>query len=144
MESLLPPLPKWLIATFAVAALVGFADSSYLTAQHMRGALPPCTVVLGCEQVLTSRYATIAGMPVSALGMLYYGTLLVALIAYIDIRDQRIIRGAAWLTVAGFVGTLYFLYLQAFVLHVFCQYCLLSACTSFVLVLAGTYIIRKD
>lgn len=129
MESL-QPLPKWFLITFVAIALIGFADSAYLTAEHFRGSIPPCSVVEGCEQVLTSSYAVIAGIPVALLGMLYYAALLVGIIAYIDSRNPKVMSWIRWMTVGGFVMTLYFLFVQAFILKAFCQYCLLSAITS--------------
>jgi len=137
-------IPKWLVITFAIAALIGFVDSSYLTAEHYRGVIPPCAAIRGCEQVLTSAYSVVAGVPVSVGGMLYYGLLLVLLIAFFDTQDRRLLRAACWLTIGGFLATLYFIYLQAFVLHAFCQYCLLSAFVSLVLITVSARIMRVD
>ena len=41
-----------------IVALIGFADASYLTVEHYRNVIPPCTTS-GCETVLTSSYSTI-------------------------------------------------------------------------------------
>ena len=137
-------IPKWQVVVFAVAALIGFTDAAFLTAEHVRGVVPPCSVVSGCEQVLTSPYAAIAGMPVSVLGMLFYGTILVLIIAFLDSYDRRVLHVACWLASAGFLATLYFVYVQAFIIHSFCQYCLLSALTSLILLLVGARIMSTD
>ena len=136
-------LPKWLPILLFVAALVGFADASYLTAQHVRGILPPCAIE-GCDQVLTSKYAEIAGLPVAALGMLYYGTVLVLLIAFFDTANRRFLHGACWIICAGMLGTLYFLAVQLFIVHAVCIYCLLSAGTTTVMVIGAVRIMRMD
>lgn len=129
---------RWVIIVFAIVALVGFIDSAYLTAEHFRGTIPPCSVIQGCERVLTSSYAVIGGIPVALIGVSYYLALLILLVTYWDTQNPRTLRIAAWLTLIGFGGTLYFIYIQAFVLYAFCQYCLLSAVTSTtLLVLSG-------
>lgn len=126
------------------AALLGFADSAYLTAQHLRGIVPPCVLNDNCERVLTSRYATVGPLPVSALGLLYYGTLLVLLIAYLDTSDRRMLHWACWLMCAGMLGSLYFLVLQLFVIKAICPYCMVSVLSSFTLFGTAVYIMRTD
>ncbi len=136
-------VPRWLIIVMLVAALVGFADASYLTAQHVRGIIPPCSTQ-GCELVLSSRYAQVVGIPVAVLGMLYYGTLLVLLIAYLDIGSRRILHGLAWLASVGLLATLYFVALQLLIIHAICPYCMLSALMCLTLFTCAVYIMRAD
>lgn len=129
-------IPRWLLVIFAITALVGFVDASYLTAEHFRGVVPPCTTS-GCEEVLTSSYAVIFGIPLAVLGMIYYGILIMLLIAYWDTGSARFLRIAAYATIGGIAASVYFMYLQAWVLNAYCQYCLLSAGTSTLLALLG-------
>jgi uncharacterized membrane protein len=56
----------------AAVALIGLADSIYLTIKHYTGEAVPCSVIEGCEQVLTSSYAEVAGVPLAALGAIAY------------------------------------------------------------------------
>lgn len=137
-------IPSWLVILFFVAALVGFVDSSYLTAEHVRGVIPPCSIVAGCERVLTSAYATIAGIPVSVLGMAYYALLILLLIAYFDTHTRTFVHTACWIAMGGFLMTLYFVFVQAFILHAFCQFCLLSALMSLMLLFTSIRIMRID
>ncbi len=138
-------ISTWLIVVLFVAATVGFTDSAYLTAQHMRGVVPPCGLLLStCDSVLTSSYASIGPIPVAALGLAYYGLVLVLLIAYLDMHDRRILHWTSWLISGGMLGTIYFVSIQAFVLHAFCPYCLVSALTTTVLFAAGVRIMRID
>ena len=126
-----------------VTALIGFSDSAFLTAEHVRGIVPPCTLS-SCEQVLTSRFAAIGVVPVSAVGILFYGILIVLLVMYFDSWDRRLLHGVSWLTVAGFLGTIYFFSVQVFILHAICEYCMLSAFSSLTLVAIGGIIMRRD
>jgi len=61
---------SWMIA-FAVVALLGFVDATYLTVEHYRGVVPPCTTA-GCEIVLTSEYSVLFGVPTALFGSVYY------------------------------------------------------------------------
>lgn len=136
-------IPKWLIGVCLAAALIGFADSAYLTAQHLRGIIPPCGTSQ-CDQVLTSRFASVGPVPVAALGLFYYGAVLVLLIAYLDSGAWRPLHLATWVISAGMLGTLYFVFIQAFVLHAWCLYCLSSALMTLILFLCAIRIMRID
>jgi uncharacterized membrane protein len=136
-------LPKWILITLLGAALVGFADASYLTAEHIRGVVPPCALA-DCDQVLTSAYASIGGLPVAALGMVYYGTVLVLLIAFFDTANRRFLHLACWLISAGMLGTLYFVGVQLFLIKAICTYCMISAATTTILFLAAVVVMRRD
>lgn len=137
-------IPKSITIILFVAALIGFADSTYLTAQHIRGVLPPCGLSSTCDTVLTSSYASIGPLPVAGAGMLYYGTMLVLLIAYFDTYRRQILHWASWLSSAGMLGTLYFVFVQAFILHAWCMYCLGSALMTLVLFCCSIRIMRID
>lgn len=58
----------------AVLAVVGLADSVYLTVSHYTKEPVPCSIVEGCETVLTSSYAELAGIPIAAFGAVAYFT----------------------------------------------------------------------
>ena len=137
-------LSNKIIYLFLALAIVGFADSAYLTAEHLSGDLPSCSVIHGCGEVLTSKYATVGSVPVAAFGASYYVLVIVLMVAFLDTGRRLAIHAAAWLTTGGFLASLYFVYIQAFVLRAFCQYCLLSALTSVGLFVLGIIIMRRD
>lgn len=114
------------ISTAAVS-LIGLADAVYLTAEHLSGRSVLCLVTSGCDAVLSSPYATVAGgVPLAALGGVGYFTVfsLAVLSAFGYARTSTLLRV---LVAAMFAFTLWLLYVQAFVLEAFCSYCLLSA-----------------
>lgn len=122
-------------ALAAVVALVGVLDASYLTAEHLSGNSVRCMVVTGCDEVLQSSYATLpGGVPVAALGAVAYFTAfsLATLSAFGYAGARRLL---APLAAVMFLATLWFLYLQAFVIRAFCVYCLLSAAVTTALTL---------
>jgi len=106
------------------AAFLGMIDALYLTL--MRGSHVPCSISGGCNEVLTSPYAEVFGVPLSAIGLAFYFTVFV--LAVLEVFEVApVLRWVFWLALPGFVITLVLLYLQAFVIHHFCQYCLASA-----------------
>jgi uncharacterized membrane protein len=119
----------------AVVALVGVFDASYLTVEHLSGNSVRCMIVTGCDEVLQSSYATLpGGVPVAALGAVAYFTAfsLATLSAFGYAGARRLL---APLVALMFLATLWFLYLQAFVIRAFCVYCLLSAAVTTTLAL---------
>lgn len=130
-------IPKWLAIAVLIVSVAGFLDAAYLTVEHYSGTIPPCSVVEGCETVLTSTWATVAGIPVALAGALYYLLIFVLSVIYLDTRSRSIGSWALKLTPLGFIASLWFLYLQAFVIEAFCLYCLGSAITSTLLFALG-------
>ena len=123
-------LPNWLFYTIAIAAFIGFLDSSYLTVNHYSGAELNCSLTKGCGEVTTSEYSKIFGIPLALLGMLYYISVLITAFAYFDTKKKVLLKLLLPLTSAGILASAYFVYLQLFVIHAICQYCMLSAITS--------------
>lgn len=133
-------IPNWLIFTFLVVSFLGFLDATYLVAQQYLGTIPPCVITTGCETVLTSEYSVILGIPLALLGSVYYLLLFLLAIFSLDMK-REIIRLAAFLTPIGFLASLYFIYLQLFVIQEICSYCIVSAATSTILFIIGLFII---
>ena len=125
----------WWDAAAAVFALVGLTDALYLTIEHLSGQSVRCMIVTGCDEVLQSSYATVAGgVPVAAVGALAYFTVFsLATLAAFGYAGAR--RLLAPLVLLMFFATLWFFYLQAFRIHAFCAYCLLSAAVTTTLAL---------
>ena len=62
------------LALVVILSFLGFADASYLTADHYLSLPLPCTLN-GCEVVLTSRYATLGPVPTALLAVLLIDTI---------------------------------------------------------------------
>jgi len=121
-----PPRSALIYGLAMLLAVVGIGDALYLTVQHLTGKSVKCSVTNGCSAVLGSAYATIAGVPTAAFGLAaYFAAFSLATLALFGYAWAR--KGLAVLVVPMVLTTLWLLYLQAFVLHAFCQYCLLSA-----------------
>jgi len=115
-----------LYGVIAFVSLIGLADSIYLTVEHLSGRSVRCTITSGCSEVLSSPYASIRGFPLAGLGAVAY--FVVFSLATLAAFGYRFVGNVLTLIVAAmFLTTLWLLYLQAFVIHHFCQFCLLSA-----------------
>src|SRR5688500_17741275 len=113
-------------AAAALLALVGLTDAVYLTLQHIAGQSVPCSVTGGCEEVLSSSYAVVAGIPLAAIGgAAYFSVFSLATLAAFGYQFAKTLL--ILLVAAMFLVSLWLVYLQAFVIREFCQYCLLSA-----------------
>src|SRR2546423_15198872 len=103
----------WWDGVIAFVALVGLTDALYLTVEHLSGQGVRCMIVTGCDEVLQSSYATVAGgFPVAAVGALAHFTVFsLATLAAFGYAGAR--RLLAPLVLLMFFATLWFLYLQA-------------------------------
>lgn len=126
-----------------IVALLGFSDAAYLTVEHYRGVVPPCTLTSDCDLVLTSSYAVVAGIPVALLGTLYYLAILVGLFAYLDTKKTAIIKWTLLFTIFGLLASFGLIYVQVFVLYSYCMYCIISATVSTVLFISAMEVIEK-
>ena len=125
----------------ALIALLGLTDATYLTVAHLTGDDAVCGGSGGCSAVLGSVYATVAGIPTAAFGSLaYFVAFSAATLAAFGYSRARIFL--ALVVAAMFATTLWLLYVQAFILHAFCPYCLLSAALTFFL--AGIVVIAPS
>ena len=116
----------------AIVSLAGLADATYLAVQALTGETLGCGGSPDCFRVLGSSYARIAGIPVASFGVLaYFSVFAFAIFAAFGYTRARIFL---IVTIGGmFLATLWFLYVQAFLLHAYCRYCLFSAATTFLL-----------
>ena len=112
--------------TAAVVSLLGLADAIYLTVEHVTGQSVRCTIVAGCSEVLSSQYAVVAGVPLALVGAAaYFGVFSLSTLAAFGYRIAGTLLTP--LVLLMFLFTLWLIYLQAFVIHAFCQFCLFSA-----------------
>ena len=116
---------KGRVLAVAALAFLGMVDTLYLSIK--RGAGPiPCTLTSGCEDVLSSRFSEIYGIPLSWIGLAFYLTVFSCAI-FEGFGAGHPMRWVFWLALAGFGISLVLVGIQAFVLHAFCEYCLGSA-----------------
>ena len=110
--------------TVAVLALLAAAIGAFLTYERARGMLPPCPVGGGgCATVQHSRYAELAGIPVSTFGML--GGL--ALFGSTFLRTASAPLVTFGIALVGALFSAYLTSLEAFTINAWCAWCVTSA-----------------
>jgi len=114
---------RWVPWLLAGAAYAGFVISLYLTFVHYRGYVSPCYVVHGCEEVQTSKYSVILGVPVALLGTVFFGLMFYLGIGLLTSSRVLVLRVYRVLAFAGALAIIPLFLLQAIVLKAFCTYC---------------------
>ncbi|OIP66193.1 hypothetical protein AUK15_00755 [Candidatus Nomurabacteria bacterium CG2_30_43_9] len=143
MQSRTPNISAWILWSLIALALVGFTDSAFLLAKRVSGAPIPCFITSGCDAVSKSQHSVLFGVPLSAWGVIFYlGIGFLALI-YIDTKNLLVGKLITFATTLGFLSSLYFIYVQKFLIKAFCVYCILSAIISTILFALGIIIWRK-
>jgi len=127
-----------LYGLIAFVSLIGLADSIYLTVEHLSGRSVRCTITSGCSEVLSSPYATVRGFPLAGIGAVAY-FLVFSLATLAAFGYGMVGKLLTFIVAAMFLTTLWLLYLQAFVIHHFCQFCLVSALVTTTLTVLVSY-----
>lgn len=114
----------------ALISLAGLFLGAYLTLYKF-GVIGQLTCNVGsCEKVQTSRWSMFLGLPVATWGVGFYVLMLVLSIAGLQDRfaDSRRLS-LAMLLLSGWsvLFTAWLNYLEAFVIHAWCEWCLGSA-----------------
>jgi uncharacterized membrane protein len=120
-------LPSVPLALSTLAA-AGVGISSYLTIVHYGKKEIACAGLGQCDYVNSSQYASVLGIPVSVLGLLMYGALLAAALAWLARPRSETLPVVYWglaLAGAGYAG--YLTYIELAVLHAICIWCVASA-----------------
>jgi len=113
-----------------IATILGLADAGYLSYVKLVKIAPYCTPGLGdCQTVNLSQWAYIMGIPVAYLGFLTY---LAILFLILFSHKIALLKGYEdfllfFIGLVGFLFSAYLTYIEAFVLHAWCQWCVLSA-----------------
>ncbi len=123
-------IPNLLVGAILIIAFTGFLDAAYLTAKRLTGSALTCYFFSGCDKVNASPYSLIFGLPLSLYGSIFYLTVVLSAVAYIQKKQAFIAKTLMALTTLGFLLSMYFFYIQAFIIGAYCFYCVVSIFTS--------------
>jgi uncharacterized membrane protein len=126
-----PMLNRWLDLAIPILALLGLGAAIYLTYVEITHARALCGPVGDCNAVQSSPYAKLFGViPIGLVGAAGYIAILLAWL-WRRYRGDALARNAGPIMFAGALfGTLfsiYLTYLELFVIHAVCIWCLSSA-----------------
>jgi uncharacterized membrane protein len=123
--------------------LAGLGVSGYLALARMFGESAVCGPSKGCETVAASDYSTVLGVPVAAWGVLFSLAVLACAVAWWRSADRRALLVAYGLLLPGTLAVAYLTYLELFVIHAICLWCVAYAVTVVVsLGVAGLALLR--
>ncbi len=112
-----------------VPSVVGLVVSVYLFGLDLFGGSAVCLGASGCDAVRSSVFGRILGVPVSAVGTLFFGAALVLCWMRSTWRDQPL----RYLAAAGAGTAVVFVVLQFVVIRAICPYCLVAELAAFAL-----------
>jgi uncharacterized membrane protein len=122
-----PPTNRMAIA---VLSLVGFFVAFYLLAHHLGWVGSLICGVGDCAAVQASKWSSVGPVPTSAIGMVGYVALMV--VSIVGLQPAH--RTAAWVgrsllvfSALALAYSVFLTYLEAFVIHAWCQWCVISA-----------------
>src|SRR5581483_8217428 len=104
-------------------SLTGLTIAAYLTTVYLRHIAPYCVSYGGCVTVQHSRYAHIAGIPLPVVGLFGYAMLFVTA----SLPGQRARAAGMVFTVLAISASLVLTYIELYVIHAVCIWCVASA-----------------
>lgn len=130
-----PPMNRMVIA---ILALIGVLVSVYLTL-HKYGVIGTLACGAGsCETVQASKWAVFMGVPVPVLGLVGYALVLGTALVGLAKPGSRAVALALLVLAGGALAfTLYLTYLEAFVIHAWCRWCIASAAITLLISIAS-------
>lgn len=111
-----------------VLSLIGLINAAYLTWIKIINSEASCGIG-GCDVVNSSIYSEVAGIPVALLGAGAFACI-IALFLLENKADFWVENAPTFLFGITFIGLLYSIYLtylELFVIHAICPYCVVSA-----------------
>jgi uncharacterized membrane protein len=130
-----------------ITALIGLAVSAYLAEAKLANKDVLCFEGMGdCNIVNTSAYSMWRGIPVAVLGVIGYVVILAIIIIMTKQKDQSsiIILACFGVTTFGTLYSLYLTYVELFIIHAVCPWCLTSAIAMFVLFIISILILGRS
>ncbi len=107
----------------AILDVVGLVVAGYLSWVELGNGIPSCGPFHGCETVAMSSYARIGGIPVAVFGVILSVTLLALAIAWVRSDKPGLLDLHYGLSLVGVIFEIYFISVQAFILHAVCIWC---------------------
>jgi uncharacterized membrane protein len=110
-----------------ILAIVGLAAAVYLAVTKVAGAAPVCGPIHGCEDVAASAYSEWNGIPVAVFGVGFSLVLTGLCVTWWRRAERRALLGAYGLGLLGCFVVAGLTYVEVFVIHAICVYCVTYA-----------------
>ena len=139
-------MDRWLSRISIGLAVLGVLVSAYMTIYKLTDNQSMCLGNGGCSVVNSSIYSEVYGIPVAVIGMGGYGVILATLLLQgrMQVLQDNAIMLVFGMTLAGFVFTLYLIYVELALIHALCPFCITSQVTITILfILSVTRLVRE-
>jgi uncharacterized membrane protein len=135
------------VVLILILAFCGLSDSLYI-AQHEANNTPlicNVTSLSGCNIVATSQYTHLFGISLAEYGVIFYAFIFIIAALELVVFDQLLRRIIQIASLVGIVASLYFTYIEVFILKTLCIYCITSAVIAILIFIFAYFIepIRK-
>ena len=139
-------MDRWLSRISIAFAGLGILVSAYMTVYKLTDNQSMCLGNGGCSVVNSSIYSEVYGIPVAVIGMAGYGAILATLLLQGQSRffEDNGVMLVFGLVLAGFVFTLYLIYVELALIHALCPFCITSQVSMTILfILSVTRLARE-
>lgn len=129
------------IGFILIFSSIGFFDTIILSYFELRKTNIPCLFFPKewCKKLYSSPQSKIFGIPNSIAGLFIYTLILILTVLFL--QGQAPFWIIQTVVSIGFCFSLYFLYLQAFVLRAFCPWCIISV-INFIAMMFAAFLLR--
>jgi uncharacterized membrane protein len=120
-----PEPRRWVAPSTVVLSAAGLALSTYLTVEHFRDPETlacPATEAVNCARVTTSAQASLLGVPVAVLGVVFFAAML-AVCLPAAWRGSRLMAVRAGLAGVGVGFVIYLVYAELYSVGAICLWC---------------------
>lgn len=137
-------MQKVLIWLLIATAIVGIADSAYLSHAAVTGSPLNCSVFDGCNVVAASPYSKVMGIPLALFGLVFYIVALGLSASLLTMNSKGLRQSMFAWSVLGVIFSAYFMYLQYFKIEAICLYCVISAVATILLLVFSALLLRRN
>lgn len=130
------------VLVLLVLSFAGLADSFYLAQHDTEKVSILCTGsdLSGCNIVAASPYSHFFGIPLAEYGVLFYAGMFILAALELLVLNRLLRRILQWAALGGAISSLYFVFVQLFVINALCAYCLTSAGISFLALIFSVFV----
>ncbi len=136
-----------IIKILLLISSLGLVDAVYLTYIHFAKQSAVCsanTKLSNCNAVLQSSYANVGPIPTAFLGVIHYLFLIGILLFVLRSARKTAIPILFAQVIIGTLASVYFVYLQIWVIKSICLFCMLSAIINFLLLATLLSFFKKE
>ena len=140
---------------FYILTIIWIVISSYLTYLHFSELTISCNVWntfsyiqndknwISCNSVLQSKYSVMLGIPTAIFWITFY-VISIIIFFLLNLKKNFIFNKILFIfTLIWLFFSIYFSYLQIFVINSFCIYCSTSAVITFILFMISIYFVKN-